>query len=172
MAVSTSLKPCSSNQARTAFVIALRAIRKGLRSACRAADHQGDGWSIPLISNGPFPATEHAPQQHLNRPSGNRQMPLKLLDFLSELACRRMTPALVPSSHGETRPACPFPAKRGRLRPRDKARSGSKTAGIDRQNQYVAARNRLTGPADIHVRIGRGPEIQENSFESHRQFYP
>jgi hypothetical protein len=25
---------------------------------------------------------------------------------------------------------------------------------------------------DTHVRIGRRPEIQENSFESHRQFYP
>ena len=43
MPVSTSAKPCSSNHARTALVIAPRASRNGLRSACRAADHHGDG---------------------------------------------------------------------------------------------------------------------------------
>jgi len=43
-------------------------------------------------------------------------------------------------------------------------------AGIDRQNQYVAARNRLDAP-------GRpcpdrsGQNIRKSSFESHRQFY-
>ena len=44
-------------------------------------------------------------------------------------------------------------------------------AGIDGQNQYVAARNRLYRPQDALVRIRPRPEIQENSLESHRQFY-
>ena len=49
--VSTSTKPCSSNQARSARVIAPRACRNGFRSACRDADHHGEGWSILLISD-------------------------------------------------------------------------------------------------------------------------
>jgi hypothetical protein len=29
----------------------------------------------------------------------------------------------------------------------------------------------LRWPSDVHVLIGPGPEYQENSFESNRQFY-
>ena len=53
MPVSASANPCSSNQALKPFVIAARAIRNGFRSACRAGDHHGDGWSIPAISSQP-----------------------------------------------------------------------------------------------------------------------
>src|SRR6185369_10079887 len=107
MAVSTSANPCSSNQARTALVIAFRAIRNGFRSACRVGDHHGDGWSVPAISNGPCPATERSPQSP-NRHSRNRQIPLKSFDFLYGAAIRQQPPALDPSCHGETRSPCPF----------------------------------------------------------------
>ena len=107
MAVSTSAKPCSSNQARTALAIAPRAIRKGFRSACRAGDHHGEGWSIPIISNPWLAGTEHSPAS-LKRHSRNRQIPLKSFDFLCDAALRRQHPALNPFCHGETRSPCPF----------------------------------------------------------------
>jgi len=40
--VSTSTNPCSSNQALTARVMAPRAVKNGLASACRVGDHQGE----------------------------------------------------------------------------------------------------------------------------------
>src|SRR5216683_1996282 len=82
IAVSTSAKPCSSNQALTALVIALLAVRNGFRSACRAADHQGDGWSIPAISNPPRRAATDRCRARPSTGSGDRRIPLTLFDFL------------------------------------------------------------------------------------------
>ena len=77
------------------LVIAPRAIRNGLRSACRAGDHHGDSWSVSAISEPP-----HRPQN----------------------------------------------------------------AGIDGQNQYVAARNRLDGPRTPMSGSVPRPEIQEKQL--------
>jgi len=41
---------------------------------------------------------------------------------------------------------------------------GAQNAGIQRQNQYVAARNRFAGLKDAHVLIGPGPEHQEKQL--------
>jgi hypothetical protein len=40
----------------------------------------------------------------------------------------------------------------------------AQNAGIDRRNQYVAARNRFAGLKDAHVRIGPGQEDQEKQL--------
>ena len=47
---------------------------------------------------------------------------------------------------------------------RPAAPSGAQNAGIQRQNQYVAARNRFAGLKDAHVLIGPGPEHQEKQL--------
>src|SRR5229473_927620 len=48
--VSTSAKPCSSNHALIALVMALRAAKNGLMSACRAGDHHRHGGARSFIS--------------------------------------------------------------------------------------------------------------------------
>ncbi len=82
-----------------------------------------------------------------------------------------ISPTTTPRRSSSPTGAADKPRKIGPLRPQAFLREWRQNAGIDGQNQYVAARNRPIGPADAHVRIGRRPEIQENSFESHRQFY-
>ena len=52
------------------------------------------------------------------------------------------------------------PAYRQRWRPAVR-QPGIGGTSIDRQNEYVAARNRFAGPRDDHVLIGPGPEYQE-----------
>src|SRR6266446_9579071 len=108
--VSTSAKPCSSNHALTALVISALAIRNGFRSACPVADHHGDGWSIPAISNRPECATERRPASPSIR-SGDRRILLTLFDFLGDGAagpkCRGL-PASGPSFHVERHTPCPF----------------------------------------------------------------
>ena len=80
MPVSTSAKPCSSNHARTAVVMAPRAARNGLTSACRAGVHHGDGAdSLRVVQSfdpcvprsdrvGPTSAIFRAIQQSTGRP--------------------------------------------------------------------------------------------------------
>jgi hypothetical protein len=48
--VSTSVKPCVSNQVLKPRVMALLAARNGLTSACRAADHQGEEGSLTAVT--------------------------------------------------------------------------------------------------------------------------
>ena len=125
MPVSTSAKPCSSNQARTALVIAPRAIRNGFRSACRAGDHHGDGWSIPAISTRRLTGTA------AGRPSiysGNRQKTLILLHFPTArhfrkppdpgrqpaFSCRKTRALSIPRDRG-CGPLVPEPCGRWRL---------------------------------------------------------
>src|SRR5207244_1115322 len=81
MPVSTSAKPSSSNHVLMALVISFLAIRNGFRSACPDADHHGDGWSIPAISNRPECATERRLASPSIR-SGDRRILLTLFDFL------------------------------------------------------------------------------------------
>src|SRR5690242_9231454 len=50
MAVSTSANPWTSNHARTVRDTAARAWQHGHKSACRAADHHGEGGSLTVIA--------------------------------------------------------------------------------------------------------------------------
>ncbi len=63
-------------------------------------------------------------------------------------------------------------ARAGRFRPSTaQSCEGRKTLASDRQNQYVAARNRLAGLGTPMSGSVPGQNIRKNSFESHRQFY-
>jgi hypothetical protein len=66
------------------LVTAPRAAKNGRRSACRAGDHHGEGWPIPLTGRPPQRDTtgQHGPSH--STVSGNRQTPLTLFDFLRE----------------------------------------------------------------------------------------
>jgi hypothetical protein len=50
------------------------------------------------------------------------------------------------------------------FRPTGGHRESPQKAGIQWQNQYVAARNRFAGLGDVHVLIGPGPEHQEKQL--------
>src|SRR5438445_11567742 len=91
MPVSTSAKPSSSNHVLMALVISFLAIRNGFRSACPDADHHGDGWPIPAISNRPECATERRLASPSIR-SGDRRILLTLFNFLGDGAASPEAP--------------------------------------------------------------------------------
>ena len=91
--------------------------------------------------------------------------------LLDNSTCHSVIVARSTDLHGL---ASRLPINRGEIGPftaRGVPPERPQNAGIDGQNQYVAARNRLDRPRDTLVRIGRGQKFRKNSFESHRQFY-
>src|ERR1700760_3964616 len=64
IAVSTSVKPCSSNQARAALVTALLAAKNCLISARRVADHHGDGFFSVVINQSPYRVRKMLASKH------------------------------------------------------------------------------------------------------------
>src|ERR1700753_1361958 len=64
IAVSTSVKPCSSNQARVARVMALLAAKNGLRSARRAGNHHGEGLLSAVIGLLPYRVRKTLASKH------------------------------------------------------------------------------------------------------------
>src|ERR1700731_3112021 len=64
IAVSTSVKPCSSNQARAALVTPFLAAKNGLISARRAADHHGEGLLSAVINQSPYRVRKMLASKH------------------------------------------------------------------------------------------------------------
>jgi hypothetical protein len=64
-AVSISVKPCSSNQARVARVMAFLAAKNGLISVYRPADHHGEALLSATINQPPQNASFQAQNQYV-----------------------------------------------------------------------------------------------------------
>ena len=94
IAVSTSTKPCASNHARVLRVIAVRACRNGLRSACRDGAHHGEGWSCFAISDEPKPTPCARVAIRAGVASGYRRTALTLFDFFLVPGLATNRPAL------------------------------------------------------------------------------